>query len=105
MRKAVGSIYTANALSQEKTGGVLVDGQLFGRPRCHTTGDFEHAEVGSSSAKNPWQSHGFPRGGRSSVRSPPTRAHMIVIGPASHRDRRARDIPLQVKPAWTGSCS
>ena len=30
------SIYTSNALAQEKTGEFWVDGQLFGRPRCHT---------------------------------------------------------------------
>ena len=35
-RGALGSIYTSNALAQEKTGEFWVDGQLFGRPRCHT---------------------------------------------------------------------
>ena len=51
----------SNALAQEKTGEFWVDGQLFGRPRCHTTGDYEHAEVAMFVGKNPWQSHGFPR--------------------------------------------
>ncbi len=51
----------SNALAQEKTGEFWVDGQLFGRPRCHTTGDYEHAEVAVFVGKNPWQSHGFPR--------------------------------------------
>src|SRR5579862_9819160 len=60
-RAALGSIYTSNALAQEKTGEFWVDGQLFGRPRCHTSGDFEHAEVAVFVGKNPWQSHGFPR--------------------------------------------
>ena len=35
--RALGSVYTSNALAQEKTGEFWVDGQLFGRPRCHTT--------------------------------------------------------------------
>src|SRR5262245_30340614 len=60
-RAALGSTFTSNALAQEKTGEFWVDGQLFGRPRCHTSGDFEHAEVGVFVGKNPWQSHGFPR--------------------------------------------
>ncbi|MCC7540756.1 MAG: molybdopterin-dependent oxidoreductase, partial [Deltaproteobacteria bacterium] len=42
---ALGSVYRSNALAQEKTGEFWVDGQLFGRPRCHTTPDLEHAEV------------------------------------------------------------
>jgi formate dehydrogenase len=53
-RRALGSIYSSNALAQEKTGEFWVDGQLFGRPRCHTTGDFEHAEVAVFIGKNPW---------------------------------------------------
>ena len=60
-RAALGSVYTSNALAQEKTGEFWVDGQLFGRPRCHTTPDIEHAEVAVFVGKNPWQSHGFPR--------------------------------------------
>ena len=51
----------SNALAQEKTGESWVDGQLFGRPRCHTTPDFERAEVAMFVGKNPWHSHGFPR--------------------------------------------
>ncbi len=60
-RSALGVVYSSNALAQEKTGEFWVDGQLFGRPRCHTTGDYEHAEVAMFVGKNPWQSHGFPR--------------------------------------------
>ena len=35
-RSALGIRYTSNALAQEKTGEFWVDGQLFGRSRCHT---------------------------------------------------------------------
>ena len=84
----------SNALAQEKTGEFWVDGQLFGRPRCHTTGDFEHAEVAVFVGKNPWQSHGFPR-----ARADPARdrgrpgARADRHRPAPHRDRRARRLP------------
>ena len=60
-KAAFGSVYQSNALAQEKTGEFWVDGQLYGRPRCHTTGDWEEAEVLVFVGKNPWQSHGFPR--------------------------------------------
>jgi anaerobic selenocysteine-containing dehydrogenase len=48
---------------------MYVDGRLYGD---HTKGDFEHAEVVVFIGKNPWQSHSFPRPGRSSRRWPPT---------------------------------
>ncbi len=83
--------YSSNALAQEKTGEFWVDGQLFGRPRCHTTGDYEHAEVAVFVGKNPWQSHGFPR-----ARTPAQgdchgshRGHR----PSTQRDGRARRLP------------
>src|SRR6476659_7399636 len=60
-RAALGSVWASNALAQEKTGEFWVDGQLFGRTRCHTSGDFEHAEVALFIGKNPWMSHGLPR--------------------------------------------
>ena len=44
-RSVLGSRYQSSALAQEKTGEFWVDGQLYGRPRCHATGDFERAEV------------------------------------------------------------
>ena len=60
-RAAFGVRYMSNALAQEKTGESWVDARLFGRPRCHTTPDFERAEVAMFVGKNPWHSHGFPR--------------------------------------------
>src|SRR5262245_61252912 len=52
-RAALGSVWSSNALAQEKTGEFWVDGQLFGKTRCHTSGDFERAEVALFIGKNP----------------------------------------------------
>ena len=89
----------SNALAQEKTGEFWVDGQLFGRPRCHTTGDFEHAEVAVFVGKNPWQSHGFPRA-RATLRAiaaDPART-LIVIDPRRTETAELADYHLQVRP-------
>jgi anaerobic selenocysteine-containing dehydrogenase len=98
-RRALGSVYASNALAQEKTGEFWVDGQLYGRPRCHTTGDFEHAEVAMFVGKNPWQSHGFPRA-RAVLReiaADPNRA-LIVIDPRRTETAEIADYFLQVRP-------
>ena len=99
LRRALGAVYTSNALAQEKTGEFWVDGQLFGRPRCHTTGDFERAEVAVFVGKNPWQSHGFPRA-RATLRAiaaDPQRA-LIVIDPRRTETAEIADYHLQVRP-------
>src|ERR1700687_3212771 len=104
-RRALGSIYTSNALAQEKTGEFWVDGQLFGRSRCHTTGDFERAEVAMFVGKNPWQSHGFPRA-RAILReiaSDPNRA-LIVIDPRRTETAELADYHLQVRPGTDAFC-
>jgi anaerobic selenocysteine-containing dehydrogenase len=104
-RAALGSTFTSNALAQEKTGEFWVDGQLYGRPRCHTTGDFEHAEVGVFIGKNPWQSHGFPRA-RVTLRAlsqDPARA-LIVIDPRRTETAELADIHLQVRPGTDAFC-
>jgi anaerobic selenocysteine-containing dehydrogenase len=104
-RKALGSIYTSNALAQEKTGEFWVDGQLFGRPRCHTTGDYERAEVAVFIGKNPWQSHGFPRA-RAILReiaADPRRA-LIVIDPRRTETAELADHHLQVRPGGDAFC-
>ena len=104
-RRALGSIYTSNALAQEKTGEFWVDGQLFGRPRCHTTGDFERAEVAVFVGKNPWQSHGFPRA-RAILReitADDGRA-LIVIDPRRTETAELADFHLQVKPGTDAFC-
>ena len=103
-RAAVGSVYSANALSQEKTGECWVDGRLFGANRCHTTGDYEHAEVAVFIGKNPWQSHGFPRARAvlKSIANDPERS-LIVIDPRRTETADLADHHLQVRPgadAW-----
>ncbi|MEO6468929.1 MAG: molybdopterin-dependent oxidoreductase [Acidimicrobiia bacterium] len=105
LRAAVGSVYTASALSQEKTGEFWVDGQLFGRPKCHTTGDYEHAEVAVFVGKNPWQSHGFPRARVTlkEIAKDPDRA-MIVIDPRRTESAELADYHLQVKPGTDAWC-
>jgi anaerobic selenocysteine-containing dehydrogenase len=104
-RRALGSIYTSNALAQEKTGEFWVDGQLFGRPRCHTTGDFERAEVSVFVGKNPWQSHGFPRA-RAILReiTADSERALIVIDPRRTETAELADFHLQVKPGTDAFC-
>ncbi len=104
-RSALGVVYSSNALAQEKTGEFWVDGQLFGRPRCHTTGDYEHAEVAMFVGKNPWQSHGFPRA-RNVLRAivnDPERS-LIVIDPRRSETAELADIHLQVRPGTDAWC-
>ena len=98
-RAALGSVYASNALAQEKTGEFWVDGQLYGKPRCHTCGDFEHAEVALFIGKNPWQSHGLPRARvvLKALASDPERA-LIVIDPRRTETAAMADVHLQVRP-------
>ncbi len=105
LRAALGSVFTSNALAQEKTGEFWVDGQLFGRPRCHTSGDFEHAEVAVFVGKNPWQSHGFPRARvvLKALAADPERA-LIVIDPRRTETAAMADFHLQVKPGTDAWC-
>ncbi len=103
-RAALGSRYTSNALAQEKTGEFWVDGQLFGKPRCHTCPDFEHAEVAVFVGKNPWHSHGFPRARKllNDIAADPART-LVVIDPRRTETAALADFHLQVKPgrdAW-----
>jgi anaerobic selenocysteine-containing dehydrogenase len=104
-RAALGSVYTSNALAQEKTGEFWVDGQLFGRPRCHTSGDFEHAEVAIFVGKNPWQSHGFPRARVTlkALAEDPARA-LVVLDPRRSETAAMADYHLQVRPGTDAHC-
>ncbi|MCC6847209.1 MAG: molybdopterin-dependent oxidoreductase [Deltaproteobacteria bacterium] len=105
LRKALGSVYSSNALAQEKTGEFWVDGQLYGRPRCHTTGDFERAEVAVFVGKNPWQSHGFPRA-RAVLRAiaADEKRTLVVIDPRRTETAELADFHLQVKPGTDAFC-
>ena len=92
-RAALGIQFTSNALAQEKTGEFWVDGQLFGRSSCHTTGDYERAEVAVFWGKNPWQSHGFPQARRilKEIANDPGRVLMVV----DPRRTETADLALQ----------
>ncbi len=104
-RAAMGSVYASNALAQEKTGEFWVDGQLFGRPSCHTTGDFERAEVAVFLGKNPWHSHGFPRARvvLKEISKDPQRT-LIVIDPRRTETAEMADFHLQVRPGTDAFC-
>ncbi len=105
LRAAVGSMYASNALAQEKTGEFWVDGQLFGRPRCHTSGDFEHAEVAIFVGKNPWHSHGFPRARvvLKEIAGDPART-LVVVDPRRTETAAMADVHLQVIPGTDAWC-
>ena len=104
-RAALGSKFASNALAQEKTGEFWVDGQLYGRPRCHTAPDFEHAEVAVFVGKNPWQSHGFPRARviLKAIAADPKRT-LIVIDPRRTETAALADLHLQVRPGTDVFC-
>ncbi|RZS30320.1 anaerobic selenocysteine-containing dehydrogenase [Herbihabitans rhizosphaerae] len=102
LQSALGAKYFSNALAQEKTGEMWVDGKLYGG---HTKGDFEHAEVVVFLGKNPWQSHSFPRA-RPTLREiarDPART-MIVLDPRRSETAAMADIHLQVLPGTDAWC-
>ena len=99
--KALGVRYRANAISQEKTGEMLVMGKMFGTP---LRGDFEHCEVAFFVGKNPWISHGIPhaRTTLKAIAADPERA-IIVIDPRVTETAAMADFHLQVRSgrdAW-----
>ena len=104
-RAAFGVRYMSNALAQEKTGEFWVDGQLFGRSRCHTTPDFERAEVAVFVGKNPWESHGFPRSRvvLKEIAKDPARS-LVVIDPRRTKTAALADFHLQVRPGTDAFC-
>ena len=98
---ALGSRFKASAISQEKTGEMLVMGKMFGVP---LRGDFEHCEVAFFIGKNPWISHGIPhaRTTLKAIAADPDRA-MIVIDPRVSETAALADFHLRVRPgrdAW-----
>jgi anaerobic selenocysteine-containing dehydrogenase len=102
-RAALGSTFASNALAQEKTGEFWVDGELFGRTSCHTTGDYEETQVAVFWGKNPWQSHGFPRARVTlkEIAKDPDRT-LIVVDPKRSETADLADIHLQVRPGGDG---
>ena len=98
---ALGARFKANAISQEKTGEMLVMGKMFGMP---LRGDFEHCEVAFFIGKNPWISHGIPhaRTTLKAIAADPDRA-LIVIDPRVTETAAMADFHLRVRPgrdAW-----
>ncbi|QSR27155.1 molybdopterin oxidoreductase [Nocardioides aromaticivorans] len=102
LQAALGVRYRSNALAQEKTGEMYVDGRLYGG---HTKGDFEHAEVVVFVGKNPWQSHSFPRARPvlKEMAADPDRT-MVVIDPRRSETAAMADIHLQVRPGTDAWC-
>ena len=99
--RALGARYRSNALAQEKTGDIWVQGRMLG---AGARGDFEHAELALFIGKNPWQSHGFPRARHTlrEIAKDPART-LIVIDPRRTETAELADVHLQVKPgtdAW-----
>ena len=98
---ALGARFKASAISQEKTGEMLVMGKMFGTP---LRGDFEHCEVAFFVGKNPWISHGIPhaRTTLKAIVADPERA-LIVIDPRVSETAALADFHLRVRPgrdAW-----
>src|SRR4051812_31476986 len=98
---ALGVRFKANAISQEKTGEMLVMGKMFGTP---LRGDFDHCEVAFFPGKNPWISHGIPhaRTTLKAIAADPNRA-MVVIDPRLTETAAMADYHLRVRPgrdAW-----
>jgi anaerobic selenocysteine-containing dehydrogenase len=98
---ALGARFKASAISQEKTGEMLVMGKMFGTP---LRGSFEHCEVAFFVGKNPWISHGIPhaRTTLKAIAADPERA-LIVIDPRVSETAALADFHLRVRPgrdAW-----
>ncbi len=98
---ALGARWRSNALAQEKTGEMWVQGKMTG---AGVRGDFEHCEVALFIGKNPWHSHGLPRARHTlrEIAKDPART-LIVVDPRRSETAELADIHLQVKPgtdAW-----
>ena len=101
-KRALGGVFSSNALAQEKTGEFWVDEMLCG---ARLNGDYEHAEVAVFVGKNPWQSHGFQRA-RPVLRelsSDPNRA-LMVIDPRRTETAAIADYHLRVRPGTDAFC-
>jgi anaerobic selenocysteine-containing dehydrogenase len=97
--RSLGSRYTFNALSQEKTGDFWVNGHLFGSQTCHTAEDVHHCDLLFVIGANPWIAHGFPnaRDHLNQIRKDPNRK-LIVIDPRRTETAEMADLHLAVRP-------
>ena len=101
-RKAMGSVFSSNALAQEKTGEFWVDHTMFG---TGVSGSYSQAEVAVFVGKNPWQSHGFQRARPilRDISADPSRA-LIVIDPRRTETAEMADYHLRVRPGTDAFC-
>jgi anaerobic selenocysteine-containing dehydrogenase len=101
-RRALGSVFSSNALAQEKTGEFWVDHKLFG---TGLSGSFQQAEVAVFVGKNPWQSHGFQRARPilRDIAADPKRA-LVVIDPRRTETAEMADYHLRVRPGTDAFC-
>ena len=101
-RRALGSVFSSNALAQEKTGEFWVDHMLFG---TGLSGSYQQAEVAIFVGKNPWQSHGFQRARPilRDIAADPNRA-LIVIDPRLSETAEMADYHLRVRPGTDAFC-
>ena len=101
-REALGSVFSSNALAQEKTGEFWVDHMLFG---TGLSGSYQQAEVAVFVGKNPWQSHGFQRARPilRDIAADPNRA-LIVIDPRRTETAEMADFHLRVRPGTDAFC-
>jgi len=99
---ALGSIYKATAISQEKTGEAFVEARLYG---AHTRPEVAESEVIIFLGKNPWQSHGFPHARKTmqAIEKDPNRA-MVVIDPKRTKSAEMADYHLRVRPGTDAFC-
>jgi anaerobic selenocysteine-containing dehydrogenase len=101
-RRALGSVFSSNALAQEKTGEFWVDHRLFG---TGLSGGYQQAEVAVFVGKNPWQSHGFQRA-RPILRDIAADQHraLVVIDPRRTETAEMADYHLRVRPGTDAFC-
>src|SRR5271169_2306098 len=101
-RRALGMVYSSNALAQEKTGEFWVDHMLFG---TGMGGGYQQAEVAIFVGKNPWQSHGFQRARPilRDIAADPKRA-LIVLDPRRTETAEMADYHLTVRPGADAFC-
>src|SRR6202167_502165 len=101
-RRALGSVFSSNALAQEKTGEFWVDHKLFG---TGLSGSYQQAEGAIFVGKNPLQAHGVQRARPilRDISADPRRA-LVVIDPRRTETAEMADYHLRVRPGTDAFC-
>ena len=101
-RRALGSVFSSNALAQEKTGEFWVD---HSSSAPASAASYQQAEVAVFVGKNPWQSHGFQRARPilRDISADPNRA-LVVIDPRRTETAEMADYHLHVRPGTDAFC-